>query len=108
MVRAPFFAVFVLGQAVILLVAGLATLWWSQDLMGLLIHLVGEERALGAGNVIPQEGGGKLLTNPSAMARWMLPFWALGAVQITGALSLVALWSRLTSRCSGPGHAGAL
>jgi hypothetical protein len=103
-VRAALFAAFVLGQAVILFGAGLATLWWSQDLMGLLIHLVCEERALGAGSVIPQEGGGKLLTNPSAMVRWMLPFWALGAVQITAALSLVALWRRLTSRCSGPGH----
>lgn len=103
MVRASFFTVLVLGQAVILLAAGLATLWWSQNLMGLLIHLVGEERALGAGNVIPQQGGGKLLTNPSAMVRWMLPFWVLGVVQITAALSLVALWSRLTSHNSGPG-----
>jgi len=101
-VRASIFAVFVLGQAVILLAAGLATLWWSQDLMGLLIHTVGEERALGAGSVIPQEGGGKLLTNPSAMVRWMLPFWALGAVQVTGALSLVALWSRPTRPAADP------
>jgi len=82
----------VFSQAAVLLLAGLATLWWSSDLMSWLIWLVGEERALGSTNVIHLEGGGKLLTNPTAMVRWTLPFWFLGFVQITGAFTLVWLW----------------
>ncbi len=73
-------ALLVLGQAIVLLLAGSVALWWSSNLMLWLIHLVGEERALGASNVIHQEGGGLLLTNPTGMVRWMLPFWLLGSV----------------------------
>jgi hypothetical protein len=79
-------------QAFVLVAAGCATLWWSNPLMLWLIWMVGEERALGAGNVIRLENGGTLLTNPSAMVRWMTPFWFLGLVQITSAITLVGLW----------------
>jgi hypothetical protein len=96
--RAVLLAVFVLGQAAVLFTAGFATLWWSQDLMLWLIHMVGEERALGAANVVHLEGGGTLLTNPSAMVRWTLPFWFLGAMQISAAITLVALWAGRPSR----------
>jgi hypothetical protein len=64
------------------LVGGLALLWGSQDAMLMLIHWVGEERALGTQNVIPQPDGGKLLTNPGAMFRWMVLIWAVGASQV--------------------------
>lgn len=61
--------------------------------MTFLIHLVSEERALGAGNVIRTEDGGTLLTNPGAMALWTLPFLFLGALQRTAAGTLVWLRS---------------
>jgi hypothetical protein len=83
-----------LGQAAILLVAGTVTLWYSQNLMIFLIHLVGEERALGPASVIRSPDGSTLLTNPGAMARWMTPFWALGAAQITSAFSLAFVGAR--------------
>ncbi len=86
-------AAFILSQAAMLLAAGVATLWWSEDLMGWLIYMVGEERALGADNVVHIENGGKLLTNPGAMMRWTIPFWVLGMVQIAAAITLVGLWS---------------
>src|SRR5438093_624332 len=63
--------------AAVLLFAGVATLWWSNDLMKWLIWLVGEEYALGAQNVIHLENGATLITNPSGMIRWTLPFWLL-------------------------------
>ena len=37
----------------------------SQDAMRVVIHWLGEERALGPQNVIVQPNGSKLLTNPS-------------------------------------------
>lgn len=64
----------VLSLATILAFSGLATFWWSSDLMLCLIWLVGEEYALGAENVIHLEDGGKLLTNPGAMMAWTAPF----------------------------------
>ena len=94
MVKAMILTALVWGHAVVMLAAGVATFWWSQDLMGLLLHLVGEERALGAANVVPLEGAGKLLTNPTAMIGWMLPFWFLGTAQVSAAVMLVWLWSR--------------
>ncbi|WP_020476517.1 hypothetical protein [Zavarzinella formosa] len=94
MLKSALFAVFVLGQAAALLVAGAAMLWWSQDLMALLIHLVGEERALGAENVIRGDDGSVLLTNPGGMIRWMMPFWFLGCLLFTSAFTLVGLWVR--------------
>lgn len=88
-------AVFVASQAGLLIVGGLATLWWSGDLMTFLIHLVGEERALGAENVIVTADGSKLLTNPGAMMLWTLPFLVFGAVQLLAAGTLVWLrWYR--------------
>jgi len=101
MARSVLLAAVVLAQAAVLLSAGLATLWWSQDLMGWLIWMVGEEYALGSENVRHLEGGAKLLTNPTAMFRWMLPFWFLGVVQITGAVTLVWLWIRRLPRHDG-------
>jgi hypothetical protein len=103
MAKSILLAVAVLAQAAVLLVAGIATLWWSFDLQEWLIWMVGEEYALGAENVIHLEGGGKLLTNPSAMIRWTVPFWFLGFVQITGAVTLVWLWrSRPIESENGP------
>jgi hypothetical protein len=68
-----------------------------------LISLVGEEYALGAKNVIRTEDGGVLLTNPVGMIRWTLPFWFLGFLQITAALTLAWLGvGRLSSRRRGP------
>jgi hypothetical protein len=93
MLRSILIAAFILSQGAILLAAGVATLWWSEELMGWLIYMVGEERALGADNVIHLENGGKLLTNPGAMIRWTIPFWVLGMVQIAAAITLVGLWS---------------
>jgi hypothetical protein len=102
MVKAIALAVLVLGQAAVLLAAGAVTLWWSQDLMLLLIHLVGEEWALGSGNVIRNADGSKLLTNPVGMIRWTLPFLGVGLVQITSAVTLVRLWFRkATKRSNG-------
>lgn len=96
-------AVIVFGQAVALGAAGLAVLWWSGDLMRWLIWLVGEEYALGEMNVIRTEDGGVLLTNPIGMLRWTLPFWFLGILQITSALTLVWLGvGFLAQRSQGP------
>jgi hypothetical protein len=92
MAKAIILTVFVLGQATLLFAAGAATLWWSHDLMLWLIWLVGEEQALGAQNVIRLENGATLLTNPTAMLRWTVPFWLLGFVEITAAVTLVWLW----------------
>ncbi len=106
MLRSILVAAFILLQAAILLAAGVATLWWSEELMGWLIYMVGEERALGADNVIHLENGGKLLTNPGAMMRWTVPFWVLGMVQITAAMTLVGLWA--SRRSFRPGRAAAV
>ena len=105
-VRSILVAAFILSQAAVLLAAGVATLWWSEELMGWLIYMVGEERALGADNVIHLENGGKLLTNPGAMMRWTIPFWVLGMVQITAAITLVGLWA--SRRRFRPGRAAAV
>lgn len=91
--RTTILAGFIFVQAALLLAAGSATLWWSQDLMRWLINMVGEERVLGASSVVHLEGGAKLLTNPAAMVHWMLPFWLLGAVQISAAITLAWLWA---------------
>ena len=37
--------------------------------------------------------GGRLLTNPSGLIRWMLPFWFLGTIQIMAAVTLIWLWA---------------
>lgn len=92
MLKSAIIGVFIIAQAVVLLAAGIATLWRASDLMSWLIWLVGEEYALGPENVIHLENGGKLLTNPGAMLRWTLPFWFLGLVQITAAFTLAWLW----------------
>lgn len=94
MARTIFLVAFVVGQAAVLLVAGIATLWWSNDLMKWLIWLVGEEYALGSQNVVHLENGAKLITNPSGMIHGMVPFWFLGMIQIMAAFTLVWIWSR--------------
>jgi hypothetical protein len=102
MLKATILALLILGQAAALLIAGIATFWWSEDLMLWLIHLVGEEQALGARNVVRREDGSTLLTNPGGMIRWMMPFWFLGCLQMTSAFTLVRLWlGRRTLRSSG-------
>jgi hypothetical protein len=107
MLKTALFTVVVLGQAGALLVSGIATLWWSQDLMTLLIHLVGEERALGAQNVIKLEDGSTLLTNPGGMILWTMPIWFLGCLQLTSAFTLVGLWiGRLTHAVADPASHG--
>jgi hypothetical protein len=98
MVRSVCLALIVLVESAVLFLAGVAALWWSQDLMIWLIWKVGEEYALGPENVIRLENGGTLLTNPGAMFSWMIPIWALGFVQIASAFTLIGLWSRRRSR----------
>jgi hypothetical protein len=88
-VKAYAIALFYYTQAAALLVGGCATLWWNQELMFWLIRMVGEERALGAENVIRVENGGVFLTNPMGMMRWSMPFWILGVVQISAACTLL-------------------
>ncbi len=80
--------------ALTLVAAGGLVCYEAEDLMLLLIHKVGEERALGKGSVIRLEDGGTLLTNPVAMIRWMMPFWGLGIVMIVGGLLLMFPWTR--------------
>lgn len=92
MARAISHGAFVLGQAAVLLLVGIAAIWWSNDLMLWLIWLVGEEYALGPESIIHLENGAKLITNPSGMVRWMLPFWFLGMIQILAARTLSWLW----------------
>lgn len=79
---------------------GLALLWGSQDAMLVLIHWVGEGRALGPQNVIPQPGGGELLTNPSSMVRWIALIWAVGTSQIMAGGCL--LWRAATVFAASP------
>jgi hypothetical protein len=107
MMKSIIMATFVLGQAAVLLISGLATLWWSGDLMRWLIWMVGEERALGASNVVHLEGGGRLLTNPFGMICWMIPFWFLASVQILAAITVVWLWVTRSSPRRGVPHQAA-
>ncbi len=78
---------------------GTATCLFSQPLMFILIHFVGEERALGPYAVRRLPDGTVLMTNPMAMTLWMLPIWALG-------LALIALgvwvWRRNRRSSSTP------
>jgi hypothetical protein len=78
-----------LGLACVL--GAIVLIWGSQDAMLVLIHWIGEERALGPQSVIRNPDGSTLLTNPSAMARWMMPIWAVGFAQVVAGLHL--LWS---------------
>jgi hypothetical protein len=72
-------------------VGAIILIWGSQDTMLVVIHWLGEERALGPQNVIVQPNGSKLLTNPSAMARWTMLIWTVGLSQIVAGLNL--LWT---------------
>ncbi len=74
-----------------LIVSGVAVLWWSQDLMIWLIHVVGEETALGAKNVYRNPDGTVLLTNPGGMMLWALPFWIPGLAAIVAGVTLIVL-----------------
>jgi hypothetical protein len=79
----------------ILLLTGMLTLYRSQDLMTWLIWVVGEEKALGAQNVIREPGGAVLLTNPRAMMFWAIPFFLLGILQLlTGIAGITILCLR--------------
>ena len=64
-------------------------LWGSQDAMLVLIHWIGEERALGPRSVIRNPDGSTLLTNPGAMAKWVFLIWAVGASQVISGLGLL-------------------
>lgn len=68
---------------------GAALLWGSQDAMTVLIHWIGEERALGPRSVVRQPDGSALLTNPGAMARWVFLIWAVGASQVVAGACLL-------------------
>jgi hypothetical protein len=70
-------------------VGAIILIWCSQDAMLVLVHWLGEERALGPQNVIVQPNGSKLLTNPSAMTRWVMLIWTVGLCQIVAGLHLV-------------------
>ena len=100
--RTEILSALLVGQAAVLLAAGVLTIGWSQSLMFLLIRVLGEEWALGARNVMLLPDGSKALTNPMAMMRWTLPFLGLGVVQITAALSLIWLWAPARSSRRGP------
>lgn len=56
-----------------------------------LVHVVGEEWALGSQNVIRREDGTTLLTNPSGMVHWTMPFWFLGISLLVSGLWLVSI-----------------
>jgi hypothetical protein len=84
-------AAFGVAIGLVSLVGAISLIWGSQDAMRVLIHWVGEERALGSPNVVVQPDGSKLLTNPSAMARWVMVIWAVGLSQIVAGLHL--LWT---------------
>ncbi len=81
-------------QSGMLLAAGILTYLYSQSLMTWLIHMVGEEWALGKDNVIRQPDGGMLLTNPGAMALWATPFWLLAMVEVSSSFTLAWLGYR--------------
>ena len=81
----------VVFQCGALLAAGILTFLYSQSLMTWLIHLVGEEWALGRDNVIRQPNGGLLLTNPGAMALWATPFLLLAMVEVSSSFTLAWL-----------------
>ena len=91
-------------------VAGALTLLWgSQDLMSVVIHWIGEERVLGPENVLVRPDGGKLLTNPTAMARVVLLIWGVGVSQVIAGGFL--LWKSVKPRSgdspdSGPWVSG--
>lgn len=82
--------------ASLLLLGGVATFYFSQDLMVWLIHLVGEEWALGSDNVVDTPSG-KVLTNPGAMGLWIVPWWIAGTLQFTIAIVLLAASARNAS-----------
>lgn len=73
---------------------GVVLLWGINDVLIILLHWVGEEWALGPQNVIRDPDGRILLTNPSAMARWSIPIWAVALSQIgTGVYVLGRTWN---------------
>ena len=79
---------------VMLAVAGSALLWMADDLMILLLSLIGEDRALGAANVVHGPDGSVLLTNPGVMALWTLPFMLLGMLLLVSSVGLAYRWRR--------------
>ncbi len=71
-----------IGGAILGIVGGSLIFCYSQELMLRLIYLIGEEKALGADNVIRRPDGSTLLTNPSAMLHYTLPFLGGGIVLV--------------------------
>jgi hypothetical protein len=79
----------------LLIVAGILVLSWSDFLMTWLIHLVGEEKALGAQNVIRKPDGTVWLTNPVGMMKWSLPFLIPGLAALVSGMALISFcWLR--------------
>jgi hypothetical protein len=54
-----------------------------------LIDWIGPERALGAPNVRREPDGSVLMTNPTAMLFWSLPFLAIGIAAIVAGLKIL-------------------
>ncbi len=79
-----------------LCLSGMVVFWHSDWLMLWLIHEVGEEKALGAENVIRTESGEVLLTNPTGMIRWTLPFRGLGLCLCVAGVALFVRGIRLS------------
>jgi hypothetical protein len=75
----------------ILIVTGMLTLYRSQNLMTWLIWVVGEEKALGAQNVIREPGGAVWLTNPRAMMFWAIPFLLFGMLQLLAGIAGITI-----------------
>jgi hypothetical protein len=99
MIRSILLAAVVLIQVVLLLAAGVATVVRAWDLMPWVIHMVGEDRAVGPSGVISFEDGREMLDNPDGMFGWTVAILSLGFAQVTAAIILFWLWwARLTTR----------
>ncbi|MFH5805667.1 hypothetical protein [Alienimonas sp. DA493] len=94
-------AVLCVGLGASAFAAGAAVLWRIQDLMVALIHWVGEERALGARNVVRRADGTVLLTNPGGMLLWSLPVWAVGVLLVLASAVLCGLGAGLQIKRGG-------
>ncbi|MAT68637.1 MAG: hypothetical protein CMJ58_03860 [Planctomycetaceae bacterium] len=85
---------FVILQAAGLLFLGCWIIWHGDELTAFMLHLVGEEAALGEANVVRDASGGVLLTNPAAMARWAVLVYGAATLLIVAAATLLVLVAR--------------
>ena len=69
-----------------------------------LIDWIGPERALGAPNVRREPDGSVLMTNPTAMLFWCLPFLALGIAVIVVGVKVLRRPRAASFRSSWPGR----